>query len=64
MTGTRPESIYKAEYFDNNLLKHENTVSLMFTVSLQAGLIVKLLMKLSGQMTPNDKGITDKYAYG
>uniref|UniRef100_A0A672FY12 FERM domain-containing protein n=1 Tax=Salarias fasciatus TaxID=181472 RepID=A0A672FY12_SALFA len=30
----------------------------------QAGLIVKLLMKLSGQMTPNDKGITDKYAYG
>lgn len=36
----------------------------MFIVSLQAGLIVKLLMKLSGQMTPNDKGITDKYAYG
>uniref|UniRef100_A0A3Q1CSG7 FERM domain-containing protein n=1 Tax=Amphiprion ocellaris TaxID=80972 RepID=A0A3Q1CSG7_AMPOC len=30
----------------------------------QAGLIVKLLMKLSGQMTPNDKGTTDKYAYG
>uniref|UniRef100_A0A8C5DJR9 FERM domain-containing protein n=1 Tax=Gouania willdenowi TaxID=441366 RepID=A0A8C5DJR9_GOUWI len=30
----------------------------------QAGLIVKLLMKLSGQMTPNDKGPTDKYAYG
>uniref|UniRef100_A0A8C4F022 FERM domain-containing protein n=1 Tax=Dicentrarchus labrax TaxID=13489 RepID=A0A8C4F022_DICLA len=30
----------------------------------QAGLIVKLLMKLSGQMTPNDKGVTDKYAYG
>ncbi|XP_068567215.1 krev interaction trapped protein 1 [Cebidichthys violaceus] len=30
----------------------------------QAGLIVKLLMKLSGQMTPNDKSVTDKYAYG
>lgn len=30
----------------------------------QAGLIVKLLMKLSGQMTPNDKTVTDKYAYG
>uniref|UniRef100_A0A3Q3NGN9 KRIT1 ankyrin repeat containing n=1 Tax=Labrus bergylta TaxID=56723 RepID=A0A3Q3NGN9_9LABR len=30
----------------------------------QAGLIVKLLMKLSGQMTANDKGIMDKYAYG
>uniref|UniRef100_A0A665TGH5 FERM domain-containing protein n=1 Tax=Echeneis naucrates TaxID=173247 RepID=A0A665TGH5_ECHNA len=30
----------------------------------QAGLIVKLLMKLSGQMTPSDKAITDKYAYG
>uniref|UniRef100_A0A3Q0QU88 KRIT1 ankyrin repeat containing n=1 Tax=Amphilophus citrinellus TaxID=61819 RepID=A0A3Q0QU88_AMPCI len=30
----------------------------------QAGLIVKLLMKLSGQITPNDKGVTDKYAYG
>lgn len=31
---------------------------------LQAGLIVKLLMKLSGQMIPNDKSTTDKYAYG
>uniref|UniRef100_A0A3Q3SG27 KRIT1 ankyrin repeat containing n=1 Tax=Mastacembelus armatus TaxID=205130 RepID=A0A3Q3SG27_9TELE len=30
----------------------------------QAGLIVKLLMKLSGQLTPNDKAVTDKYAYG
>uniref|UniRef100_A0A8C5FWK3 FERM domain-containing protein n=1 Tax=Gadus morhua TaxID=8049 RepID=A0A8C5FWK3_GADMO len=30
----------------------------------QAGLIVKLLMKLSGQMTPNDKSLSDKYAYG
>uniref|UniRef100_A0A672Z5Z2 FERM domain-containing protein n=1 Tax=Sphaeramia orbicularis TaxID=375764 RepID=A0A672Z5Z2_9TELE len=30
----------------------------------QAGLIVKLLMKLSGQMTPNDKVTSDKYAYG
>lgn len=30
----------------------------------QAGLIVKLLMKLSGQMTPNDKSVTDKYTYG
>uniref|UniRef100_A0A3Q1JL74 FERM domain-containing protein n=1 Tax=Anabas testudineus TaxID=64144 RepID=A0A3Q1JL74_ANATE len=30
----------------------------------QAGLIVKLLMKLSGQMGPNDKAVTDKYAYG
>lgn len=30
----------------------------------QAGLIVKLLMKLSGQMIPNDKSTTDKYAYG
>uniref|UniRef100_A0A8C7GZR9 Krev interaction trapped protein 1 n=1 Tax=Oncorhynchus kisutch TaxID=8019 RepID=A0A8C7GZR9_ONCKI len=30
----------------------------------QAGLIVKLLMKLSGQMTPNDRSLTDKYAYG
>lgn len=39
-------------------------VSLMLYFSLQAGLIVKLLMKLSGQMTPNDKGIMDKYAYG
>lgn len=32
--------------------------------SVQAGLIVKLLMKLSGQMTPNDKGVTEKYTYG
>ncbi|KAL0962243.1 hypothetical protein UPYG_G00337550 [Umbra pygmaea] len=30
----------------------------------QAGLIVKLLMKLSGQITPNDRSLTDKYAYG
>ncbi|KAG7271167.1 hypothetical protein CRUP_025482 [Coryphaenoides rupestris] len=30
----------------------------------QAGLIVKLLLKLSGQMTPSDKGLSDKYAYG
>uniref|UniRef100_H2N0Z4 KRIT1 ankyrin repeat containing n=1 Tax=Oryzias latipes TaxID=8090 RepID=H2N0Z4_ORYLA len=30
----------------------------------QAGLIVKLLMKLSGHGTPNDKGAADKYAYG
>ncbi|KAG2465157.1 KRIT1 protein, partial [Polypterus senegalus] len=30
----------------------------------QAGLIVKLLMKLSGQMTPNERSITEKYAYG
>ncbi|XP_010789778.1 krev interaction trapped protein 1 [Notothenia coriiceps] len=30
----------------------------------QAGLIVKLLMKLSGQMTSNDKSVLDKYAYG
>ncbi|XP_030644872.1 krev interaction trapped protein 1 [Chanos chanos] len=30
----------------------------------QAGLIVKLLMKLSGQITPNDRGPSDKYAYG
>ncbi|MBN3325053.1 KRIT1 protein, partial [Atractosteus spatula] len=30
----------------------------------QAGLIVKLLMKLSGQMTPNDRSLSDKYAYG
>uniref|UniRef100_A0A8C6WE65 KRIT1 ankyrin repeat containing n=1 Tax=Neogobius melanostomus TaxID=47308 RepID=A0A8C6WE65_9GOBI len=31
----------------------------------QAGLIVKLLMKLSGQMTPNDKVQTsDKYTFG
>lgn len=36
----------------------------MFIVSSQAGLIVKLLMKLSGQMTPNDKVTSDKYAYG
>lgn len=36
----------------------------MFINSSQAGLIVKLLMKLSGQMTPNDKAVTDKYAYG
>lgn len=41
-----------------------NAVSLVFIISLQAGLIVKLLMKLSGQMTPNDKSIMDKYAYG
>lgn len=34
------------------------------SILLQAGLIVKLLMKLSGQMTPNDKGVTDKYTYG
>lgn len=34
------------------------------TLFVQAGLIVKLLMKLSGQMTPNDKGVTDKYTYG
>ena len=43
---------------------YENTVTLMPIVSPQAGLIVKLLMKLSGQMTPNDKAVTDKYAYG
>lgn len=30
----------------------------------QAGLIVKLLMKLSGQMNPNDKTLSGKYAYG
>lgn len=36
----------------------------MFIISLQAGLIVKLLLKLSGQMTPNDKNVMDKYAYG
>nr|AAH55149.1 KRIT1, ankyrin repeat containing [Danio rerio] len=30
----------------------------------QAGLIVKLLMKLSGQITPNDRAVSDKYAYG
>uniref|UniRef100_A0AAR2JTH3 KRIT N-terminal NPxY motif-rich region domain-containing protein n=1 Tax=Pygocentrus nattereri TaxID=42514 RepID=A0AAR2JTH3_PYGNA len=30
----------------------------------QAGLIVKLLMKLSGQITPNDRAASDKYAYG
>ncbi|XP_056597344.1 krev interaction trapped protein 1 [Triplophysa dalaica] len=30
----------------------------------QAGLIVKLLMKLSGQITPNDRVVSDKYAYG
>uniref|UniRef100_A0A4W4G7U0 KRIT N-terminal NPxY motif-rich region domain-containing protein n=1 Tax=Electrophorus electricus TaxID=8005 RepID=A0A4W4G7U0_ELEEL len=30
----------------------------------QAGLIVKLLMKLSGQMTLNDRAPSDKYAYG
>lgn len=36
----------------------------MSILSLQAGLIVKLLMKLSGQITPNEKGVTDKYAYG
>uniref|UniRef100_A0A8C2KT83 KRIT1 ankyrin repeat containing n=1 Tax=Cyprinus carpio TaxID=7962 RepID=A0A8C2KT83_CYPCA len=30
----------------------------------QAGLIVKLLMKLSGQITPNDRAALDKYAYG
>lgn len=36
----------------------------MIITWLQAGLIVKLLMKLSGQMTPNDKGVTDKYTYG
>lgn len=36
----------------------------MLMISLQAGLIVKLLMKLSGQMTPNDKAVTDKYTYG
>ncbi|XP_066571554.1 krev interaction trapped protein 1 [Amia ocellicauda] len=30
----------------------------------QAGLIVKLLMKLSGQMTPNDRSLSDKYGYG
>lgn len=30
----------------------------------QAGLIVKLLMKLSGQITHNDRAASDKYAYG
>lgn len=30
----------------------------------QAGLIVKLLMKLSGQITPHDRAASDKYAYG
>ncbi|TRZ01712.1 hypothetical protein DNTS_003597 [Danionella cerebrum] len=30
----------------------------------QAGLIVKLLMKLSGQITVNDRTASDKYAYG
>ncbi len=36
----------------------------VFVFSLQAGLIVKLLMKLSGQITPNDRAASDKYAYG
>ncbi|XP_062869230.1 krev interaction trapped protein 1 [Trichomycterus rosablanca] len=30
----------------------------------QAGLIVKLLMKLSGLITPNERTASDKYAYG
>ncbi|KAG8443162.1 hypothetical protein GDO86_011824 [Hymenochirus boettgeri] len=30
----------------------------------QAGLVVKLLMKLSGQFTPSDKNITETYGYG
>uniref|UniRef100_A0A8C9W6J9 KRIT1 ankyrin repeat containing n=1 Tax=Scleropages formosus TaxID=113540 RepID=A0A8C9W6J9_SCLFO len=30
----------------------------------QAGLIVKLLMKLSGQIPPNERSGSDKYAYG
>ncbi|XP_063042167.1 krev interaction trapped protein 1 [Engraulis encrasicolus] len=30
----------------------------------QAGLIVKLLIKLSGQIVPNDRVSADKYAYG
>ncbi|XP_048849959.1 LOW QUALITY PROTEIN: krev interaction trapped protein 1 [Brienomyrus brachyistius] len=30
----------------------------------QAGLIVKLLMKLSGQIAPNERGLSDKNAYG
>lgn len=37
--------------------------SLLWIISRQAGLIVKLLMKLSGQITPNEKGVTDKYTY-
>lgn len=66
MTVTSPESVSKAEHFNDNdnpqveIWKR----SLMLIISLQAGLIVKLLMKLSGQMTPNDKSVTDKYTYG
>ncbi|XP_029444719.1 LOW QUALITY PROTEIN: krev interaction trapped protein 1 [Rhinatrema bivittatum] len=29
----------------------------------QAGLIVKLLMKLSGQLTPNERNLTERYGY-
>lgn len=30
----------------------------------QAGLVVKLIMKLSGQMMPNERSISEKYAFG
>lgn len=30
----------------------------------QAGLVVKLLMKLSGQFIPGDKSTTERYGYG
>ncbi|XP_033849174.3 krev interaction trapped protein 1-like isoform X1 [Acipenser ruthenus] len=30
----------------------------------QAGLVVKLIMKLSGQMIPNERSISEKYAFG
>ncbi|KAF3833987.1 hypothetical protein F7725_025191 [Dissostichus mawsoni] len=36
----------------------------LMNMETKAGLIVKLLMKLSGQMTSNDKSVLDKYAYG
>uniref|UniRef100_A0A3B4FP39 KRIT1 ankyrin repeat containing n=1 Tax=Pundamilia nyererei TaxID=303518 RepID=A0A3B4FP39_9CICH len=57
--------IWQLGHADQYFQIHSGDNKMNFIVhTKQAGLIVKLLMKLSGQITPNEKGITDKYAYG
>lgn len=52
--------------FKTELIKeNENKILGVKRISLlQAGLIVKLLMKLSGLITPNEQTAPDKYPYG
>uniref|UniRef100_A0A669CYQ9 KRIT1 ankyrin repeat containing n=1 Tax=Oreochromis niloticus TaxID=8128 RepID=A0A669CYQ9_ORENI len=57
--------IWQLGHADQYFQIHSGDNKMNFIVhTKQAGLIVKLLMKLSGQITPNEKGVTDKYAYG